>query len=676
MNAYPNGDGQSIPQKPHKFKTHLLKRLPDQKYDDKPYAMVDIETGILGELTLGGSLVYGQLRFSDSPEHKTEFYSEREFFELLLKSAFRGKKVYAHNGMGYDFLYCARFFKMHADEYKGLSINCLIRGDGRVIEMTLTRNKHVVKLRDTLTLIQGSLKEISHAIAPEYEKLERVWENEDGSINYFDPRNPEDIAYADNDVVGLLVSFDRYKRIIYETFGVNVGLTAASTAMKAWRHSFDESQFYWRQRPAVEDLCRESYAGGLVFLTTTDCCVDMVHVDYNAMFAAAMRLGVPVGSGCKVDGWRDYAPGFYRCTVDVPEDEVYPFIPYFIGEGQYRTMQWRRGHFATTLPSITIEYARSLGYHIDVGEGYIFEGIEKIFDTILEKCEAIEREHKGDALGMAAKAIRNSLYGKFGARPVAERLFIGDDPDGVLTPVCDPQTSIPEDHVFKIKEPLSEPYMMPHWASWITAQARILLNKTARATHAVYGDTDSCVFPRENLTSALETGVFVIGKAYGQIKVEHEYEAFIPVAPKNYLAYTTPEEDKETGEMVNKWVDRMKGIPKKELDTLKHLLASTGDLTTVHYHGMISMRTLLTNATNELIIPRHRKYSDISSSTSWERHCDGSVWARMVSPEEAGYAVKEDRPDDTTHRSVRGTRVKASQAQKSKTSRKNRLRTG
>jgi DNA polymerase type B, organellar and viral len=634
-----------------RFKTHLLKGIAKKEFDDKKFAVLDIETGKPGEELLGGSLVLAEMRFSDNDD-VLFFTTEESIVDTLLSKKLRGYEVFAHNGSGYDYTYLVAYIQQHIEEYPGLELQILPRGDGRVIMITMKRNKHTIRLKDTYCLITTSLRNLTKVLAPDYAKRDREWTYPDGSYHYFDPTDPDDREYLDYDVLGLVEAIKVYRRVVYETFGVMPALTAASTAMAAWRATIPEESFYWRQRPAIEDFCRHSYAGGIVFLTTVQKQFNMAHIDVNAMYAWAMRQGVPIGTAATCDQYEHGYPGFYRCLVTVPDDEEYPFIPYFNPKGG---MAWARGTFETTLPSCTIEYAWSLGYKIEVLDGVVFEKIDYIFTEFLDNCESIERNHKGDALGMAAKIMRNSLYGKFGMKSKTTGLIltsdeIGDNDEGI-TPYTDRYTGEPVEGLYYQLKVISEPYMQVHWASWVTAHARIRLNRLARATHAVYGDTDSVVFPARYLKECMERGDFEIGRAYGQVKLEHRYKWFLPIGPKNYLAWLSKSDYREQrtkDPRAIQFIDKVKGITdeaftpegrqrvrrgesKKQVRFEEHLIAASGTEIETRYLSMRNMISILKKGYKELAIERKRKYSNIMNSFGWEPPDEeGKIWSRRI----------------------------------------------
>lgn len=627
-----------------KFMTHRLSGIAAQAYDDKPFWVLDIETGIPGDSdTLGGRLVCAQMRFSDDKHTPYWFYDESSLLDFILSKPCRGCKIYAHNGAGYDYLYVIKYLLTHKEEFSGVECNYLMRGDGRVICATLTKNKHAVKLLDTFHVFPKSLKSFTEMFAPEYVKKDRTWKNDDGSFNWFDPTLPDDREYLDYDCLGLIEAIDKFRYLLHKTFGINMSMTAAGTAMKAWRVTLKKDDAYWRcSRERVEDFIRQSYCGGYVFLTTTKRLYDRAHIDINAAYADAMRKGVPSGVAAGTLSYRTGYPGFYRVIAYCPDNEQYPIVPlkratgvvYPVGE-----------HFETIIPSCTYEYALSIGYTFTILEGYVFDEIVYPFDTFLDRCQQLELDHEGTPIKEVAKLLRNSLYGKFGMNKHTERIVYTDNPKELAEPLMDKVTGEIIDDFYVEEEELSAAYMQIQWASWITAQTRIRTHQIARAGQASYGDTDSADMSVEACQTLIDRGDIVIGKRYGEIKIEHGFAWFEAHAPKDYVGYLADKEwesyakkehakflagkrQKDVGEK-ERYVHRAKSMPRDKITVAEHIAAPVANVQK-EYQSVISFSGLVKKPDAPLVIPRKRSYSTLKNSASWQEMPDGHVRSKRI----------------------------------------------
>lgn len=613
------------------FQTHRLARIAPQERDVKPFWVFDIETGLPSDDdTFGGSFVVGQFRCSEDKHTAYWVYSEQEALDFLLSRKCRGMKVYAHNGAGYDYKYLIRYLLQHKDDFPGVECKSIMRGDGRVICMSLSKNKHNVKLLDSFHVFPKSLKEFTRVFAPEYVKKEREWKLAGGSINWFNPDDASDREYLDYDCLGLIEAVEALRTLLQHQFGVNMAMTAAGTAMRAWRVTIPSKVAYWRPRRQVESFIRDSYAGGYVFLTSTEPQYDRVHVDINAAYAASMRKGVPVGTAVYTTQYREGYPGFYRCKVYAPTGERYPIVPRKTASG----IQWSVGEFEATVPSCTIEYAQTFGYRFEIIDGYVFDGIDYPFQTFLERCEKLEIAHKKDAIGECAKLLRNSLYGRFGMRDMAERIIYSDNPDELMEPLTDKQTGGIVDDFFIEKELIDVPSIQIHWASWITALTRIRVHEIARASQASYGDTDSADMSRAQFERLVKQGIIQVGTGYGKVKVEHEFDWFVAHAPKDYIGYLSESEwcEKQTKLVASgkqpteedRYEHRAKAMPRGIIISSEHLNAPTQNVQK-SYPSMISFKTLVKHPEQALADTKSRSYSTIQHSVSWRQLANGDV---------------------------------------------------
>lgn len=599
-----------------------LTRKAGGKRDEHKLISVDIETGLPGEETLGGSLVLGCWIHEDDPETPHWFTTIEEWVDAIFHKANRSCVWVAHNGGEFDYKYLLEYLVEHASDYPGMKTELVCRKDGRVIAIVLRYQKRKYTLMDSFALVPVSLRAMTKALAPEWAKKEREWTNPDGTTNYFRPDDPTDREYLFFDTRGLVEAMRKYKDTIFELFRVNTSYTAGGTAMRAWRASLPRSAAYWRQRSSVERYGREAYKGGLVFLTTTKKQFDMVHVDVNAMYAWAMLQGVPVGSGSYTRYEEPEFPGIYRVHMHVPETEQYPFL----ATNDSPPLR-PRGSFDTTVTSIELAEARNRGYAYEVIDGFIFDGLGKPFDKFIRKCESLEQDHKGDAIGFGVKIMRNSLYGKFGTVPVAAEYILSETPPDDSTPVINPQTGEIISYLHTKLEIIDEPYLQPVWAAFITAHARIRLSCLATTLHAVYGDTDSVVFPAELLEAALSDGTLTVSKLYGDVKVEHSYEWFQTGGPKNYQALV-----KDPAPNEDEMVDKVKGIPRNKVISEEHTRALNGEKVNVKFLSMNSTLSVLKRHV-ERAQERQRHYSLLANSVQWQASEDGSVWPVLVGTE-------------------------------------------
>lgn len=568
---------------------------------DKKIATVDLETR-----GLGGDFIYGGYA-AEGEEKVTYFSTIAEWAQVFLSRRYEGYIWYAHNGGEYDYKYLLleiRRLVPHA------TIRLISQGSTmRLIGAKISVGKHRFQLRDSLALMPCSLHKFLADFAPA--------ELQKGSIAFdsveFNPANPEHIEYLRCDVLGLLVAMLKLRETIKRTFNVPLGWTAGATAMLAWRRTLAPGAIYWRGTRERDDYCRQAYHGGLVTLASNAPHTDMLDIDVNAMYAHSMRLqGVPSGrcawADCEV---RSY-PGIYHCKVNCPESQAFTFLPYIHPE--FKRLCWPTGVFSTYLTTPEIECARAHGIDVNVCSGVVWEGVNYPFNYFINLAERLELSASGQdsAIKSAAKILRNSLYGKLGARP--ETTILCFEPESPLDwePVVD-EVSGEWYGLWSKLEEVRAPYIHPEWAAFTTARARIVLSNLVYLVgpeHCIYTDTDSLKV-RANAPNVAHLN---FGRSYGEVKLVDRFSWLQCGGPKNYLGLT------EKGE----WKQTCKGIPLKTLAPDVHMRALNGENVTIEYLSMNASRRVVGMGA-AFSQYRQRTVSALTNSRGWRHMGNGRV---------------------------------------------------
>jgi hypothetical protein len=413
-------------------------------------------------------------------------------------------------------------------------------------------NLLVTTFRDSMALFPQSLAKFTGAFAPQHAKQDIGL----GRGVKFDNQNPVHVEYAKNDVVALIVALINFDKEVYRHYGVHIKGTTASTAFAAWQMTIPEGEFHDRLSAEAEAFIRKCYYGGLVQLNAP-VGVRVPHVttlDRNSSYPAAMRLGVPFGDALYTTKFVNDLPGYYRVTAHVPRDAILPIVPHRNDDG---AMCWPTGNFQTYLSSMEIAYTRGLGITYEIHEGYYFpDGLKFCFNDFVDKCEALRGSEgvKGTPTETVVKLMQNSVYGRFGMKPEGREGIISFDgcPDG-YEPFFNPDSGEINQFLYMRRVERQANYMLPHYAAWITAGARIAIDEDTEAlgrSRCLYRDTDSIALACESVTSDR------IGPRYGQLKNEGLKYNVMYIGPKAYSW-----EDYKGG--VWSLDGRLKGIPSK-----------------------------------------------------------------------------------------------------------------
>ena len=524
---------------------------------------------------------------------------------------------YSHNAE-YDWRYLLEAFRAISD----ITLEPFERAHGKFFQINIHRTNStgeysngtlITTFRDSMAVYPHSLQKFTHAMCPELEK-------KDIGLSYreFNPSSPDDLAYARNDVISLVRAVQSFDNLVYQHFATHIRGTIASTALQAWLRKAPADKYYDRLGKGAEDFVRSCYYGGIVQLnTTTGEHAKLVCADINSSYPASMRLGVPSGNPVQTYEFRRESPGFYYCVVTVPDNFQMPVIPERSSNG---TLSWPTGTFRTHITSLEIEYGRSIGIQIDVLYGYYYpDGLCYPFNDFIDECERLRAEFKGTPTEIVVKLLQNSLYGKFGTRLEGRECIIDftAEPKGFI-PIIDEETGHALPYAYFRDIERSASYMLPHWAAWITANSRILIDTFARIagiSNVHYRDTDCLMLNDIGVRALTANNLFSL--QYGALKLEKLMYNVRFHAPKCYT-YTD-----ERGQLCATY----KGIPRSlitlpsdrdpkykvklaERDSLIRALHE-GHEVIVNYHSSTSMQTFMRSG--DLFKVRKRKNTCISN---------------------------------------------------------------
>lgn len=520
-----------------------------------------------------------------------------EWLFLLDGSLLRRTRWYSHNAE-YDWRYLINDLLR-----SGHKIEAHERAPGTLFKLTIKNSdeQHITAFYDSMAIYAGSLKNFAAQFAPDLPKDDIGL----GDGVQFNPRNPDHVRYAQRDVVCLCASVDGFDNLVYRHYGVHLKGTIASTAYAAAEVFLKKGEGYGRLCAQPDEFIRNAYYGGMVRL---NCGVSQHYngvtvIDRNSSYPAAMKEGMPAGSVTRTTRFNPGVPGFYHVKVTVPDQTSFPILPYRTKNGI--AFPW--GNFETFASSLELEEAISQGCIIHEIEGWIFREIAHPFDDFVHEAEIVRSTLKGTPSEATVKIMQNALYGKFGTGKEGREILITEktplEKDWALVISSNGEFL---GHVWERDAIRDAPYMLPHFAAWITAKARLALKAVIESVgenRVFYTDTDSV-----HALGDVE-GDF-IGKKYGEWKREKIFDVAAYHAPKAY----TYEIDGKLGAIY-------KGIPKHDLLKPEVLsILHAGNRYKCEYHSSNSVETFL--KTGKLFIDRIRTSTNPEFVTS-HRIVDG-----------------------------------------------------
>lgn len=351
-----------------------------------------------------------------------------------------------------------------------------------------TENDSRVQIFDSLKMLPFSVAEIADAFGLEDSK---------GEIDYDEYRpvghklneSEKDYLLKDVRIVGEAL------RHLFEQG--NDKTTTASNAMADFKTRIGKKNFLrWFPILECDSFLREAYKGAFTYVNPKKAGKDIGRgkvLDVNSLYPWVMHEKfLPYGEPIKFDGEYEY-------------DENYPLYiakvqcRFDLKEGYLPTIQIKKSlQFCPTeylestedeivemtMTSIDIELMKE---HYDVGEfkmlgGYKFKASNTIFKQYVDywteqKIKAGKEKNK--PLRTIAKLMLNSLYGKFGLNPKADRKEPYLDDEGI---VKYKRIECPERETIYVAV-----------AAFVTAYAREKTISTAQALYDrfIYSDTDS-----------------------------------------------------------------------------------------------------------------------------------------------------------------------------------------
>lgn len=642
-----------------------LHREVKKKVELPAIAAFDIETEGLGGAFIAGAIVTqekGENNDNDLPRtnHSLRlFFNDlNELFEWMLDHP--EYRYLAHNASGYEFSYLAPLVYDFFTNRPGVHVSTAIQGSARIVEYRiewetgeLTKSGKpkttCLDIRDTLCLFNMSLEKVAKAYCPHMPKLK---ENINFETESFNPHNPEHVAYVFRDCDIVLSAYTTLHSHMVSVFGCDIGVTAGSTSIKAFKTTIPEGHVYYRINEEADEFVRKAYYGGLVIPgRQVGKRGETGSVDVNGAFAFQMvSHKFPVGSPTTTLEFNRTHTGFYhvRATVPMAVYDRLGFNP--VPRRNSQGLDWPSGSFDTYLSSVEIEWCEKRGVTFEILSGMYWTREEPVFKAFIEKCQEYEIIENGK-YKPTVKGMRNANYGKY-ATQVMHSVLVYSKEDitqsqQTLIPLTVNDTGEIIEGVYLGEEKSDSEFMMPHWAALITAYQRLYLmdfieEAYKRGAKNVYTDTDSLKCDLEVLLSMVADKTIPIGTHYGEFKLEEICKEFTVLGGKCYMG------ELDNGEIIVK----AKGIPTRELkknartiyeeavQALRRKLpkgkrgqeAERGR--EIHFTGVKSAMSIIKERSHVQPVARKRKITDIRNSWAWHINKSGEIFPN-------GYIIRE-----------------------------------
>lgn len=322
-------------------------------------------------------------------------------------------------------------------------------------------------------------------------------------------------------------TFNVLKKFIGRLEGA-VGMTTAQTAMMTFRHGFLKRKVYNNRR--FDELVFNTYKGGRneIFCFNTDEEMKAYLYDINSMYPYVMKYNpYPVGKLQKV---REHVRGSIGvCHVRCEEDAFAPVL----SEQFNKKSIYRNATKSMWVTTPEYEYLKDRGARIVFERGYETADTDYIFAEYVDHFFTLKSgsREKGDMVGETiAKLMLNSLYGKFGQRPLLRRYMVNPDEEFIRENAGNFRAMTDDGSVVFTDEYHRPAFTTPLIASLVTSYARLHLHKYITQLDPeilYYCDTDSLYVSEPRLEDS---------KELGRMSLKGVARPFYPIAPKFYVA--------------------------------------------------------------------------------------------------------------------------------------------
>lgn len=407
---------------------------------------------------------------------------------LALTEANDGMAFYAHNGGGFDWLHMLPFIK-------ALGYHMSIMAVAGTIQMLTVKrrgdsHRKGWRFLDSFKLIPISLASACRAFGG-LEKIEY-----DLDTHESDPLWSE---YLERDCVALYDVLEKFHTLVEVRLGGEVGITAASTAMKTFRRGYQTGPI--ERNCEHHALAREAYYGGRVEIFASEG-ENLKCYDINSSYPWAMTHHMPTG---KATTWEGYPPaiirqgriGFARARVMVPDSVRVPVL--CVRCPETGKLLFPTGKLVGSWTVIELEAAQKQGAVIEWLESVWFEA-KPVFAKMVKTLYSYRNKGLAgydEGLSQVSKIMLNSLYGKFAMNPERENMIVLLDGE---TPPENGRSAAPKDpncSVWYIKETVDAVYIIPQISAYITALSRLHLHRFLTIADEngklAYCDTDSII---------------------------------------------------------------------------------------------------------------------------------------------------------------------------------------
>lgn len=512
------------------------------------------------------------------------------FINDLIQDKYHRYTIYFHNLGGFDgifLLHPITKLLTHNNILTEIKIKPIIRNNKIIIlnivktiykdEKKSKKDKYTINIHfyDSYLLLPFSLSKLTK-IFNVTQKREHDFKEHD-TIDLNDNQFKDKLLkYNIQDCISLYEVLMKFNELFEQLFNLEIWEipTLPSLAFKLFKDKFlkqDTIAVTWLEE--YQDI-KHAYYGGAVDVYRA-LGKNLKYYDINSLYPFVMANNkYPIGGCISFKGEKPLNDifGIIHAKITTPNNLFVPFLPYKIHGNTLTPL----GNWTGWYCSEELKYAESIGYQIEIIEGYHWEEKKSIFKDYVNKIYNLRLTFdKSDPRNTICKLLLNSLYGRFGMSPIQFDYkiftypemttmeyfnytkdnhnilkFEGIDIEMIGKEIYNNRMNVKTyQKIMEINTPLS---------IFTTAYSRIHMHqfKLQYKDHLYYSDTDSLVL--DTYLPAMD-----VGNNIGQFKLEYDNIEGVFLAPKVYGLL-----DNHNNEII-----KMKGVIEQlEFNHLKSLL--------------------------------------------------------------------------------------------------------
>lgn len=354
--------------------------------------------------------------------HK-HYHDWTAFWEFLTGKARRDKRfrrVFAHNGGGFDWVCLAEWF-LTAGAERVESVSTVQAGSRMIVLRATVEKRFTINFADSLPILRGSLDDLAWKFLGK-RKID-LGERLPHEVKAIDPALYDEYCKQDTEL--LLQILEKVLDIITSKVAPigDLGFTIGATSMKVFRAMLEpEHSILIPTDAKLKDILRRGFTGGRVELFKRGEFANVNVYDINSLYPAVMaRTPVPTTD-------RGYWVGPEH-TIKPGEIGVYEIeFKQNPATGAAVLTQKGKGIYSGSgvwfTPELILLKEIDPDCPITIKQGFVFLDKAVLFGPFVERLYSLRLTDKKGPLGEITKYLLNANYGKWGQKSERTKLVV------------------------------------------------------------------------------------------------------------------------------------------------------------------------------------------------------------------------------------------------------------